>query len=62
MKIDKEGDSANCTYFYFLDVIKKKRSRLKDGVWDLCRSMVNDLCIVIQNGCKDVSGLHSKYY
>lgn len=45
MQTDKEGASANCTYFYFLDVIKKKCSRLKDGVWDLCSSMANDFYV-----------------
>lgn len=45
MQTDKERDSANCTYFYILDVIKKKCSRLEDGVWDLCSSMVNDFYV-----------------
>lgn len=45
MQTDKEGDSANCTYFYFLGVIKKKCNRLKDDVWDLCSSMVNDFYV-----------------
>lgn len=45
MQTDKEGDSANCTYFYFLGVIKKKCNRLKDDVWDLCSCMVNDFYV-----------------